>query len=64
MEVKEGGTASFIITPNDGYEVDKLIIDGLEVLPLESYTFMNVDSDHTLYVTFRQTGGSFFRPDE
>ena len=64
VEVKEGGTASFTIMPNDGYEVDKLIIDGLEVLPLESYTFMNVDSDHTLYVTFRETGGSFFRPDE
>lgn len=64
VEVKEGGTASFTITPNDGYQVDKLIIDGLEVLPLESYTFMNIDSDHTLYVTFKEEGGSFFLPDE
>lgn len=64
VEVKEGGTASFTITPNDGYEVDKLIIDGLEVLPLESYTFMNVDGDHTLYVTFKEKGGLFFLPDE
>lgn len=64
VEVKEGGTVSFSITPNDGYRVDKLVIDGLEVLPLESYTFMNIDSDHTLYVTFQEEGGSLFLPDE
>lgn len=64
VEVKEGGTVSFTITPNDGYEVDKLIIDGLEVLPLESYTFMNIDSDHTLYVTFKEKDGLLFLPDE
>lgn len=63
VEVKEGGTVSFTITPNDGYEVDKLIIDGLEVLPLESYTFMNIDSDHTLYVTFKEKDGLLFLPD-
>ena len=32
----------------------KLVIDGMTVLPLTSYSFMNVDSNHTLYVTFRE----------
>lgn len=64
VEVLEGGTASFTITPNDGYEVDQLIIDGMEVLPLESYTFMNIDGDHTLYVTFKEKNGMFFLPNE
>lgn len=64
VEVKEGGSASFTITPNDGYEVKQLVIDGLEVLPLKSYTFMNIDSDHTLYVTFQETNGSLFLPSE
>lgn len=62
-KVDEGGTVSFTITPNEGYEVDQLIIDGLEVLPLTSYTFMNVDSDHTLYVTFKESGGFAFLPE-
>ncbi|MFR0795598.1 MAG: hypothetical protein ACLSHG_03980 [Oscillospiraceae bacterium] len=43
-----------LITPKDGYEVATLVIDGTTVLPLTSYSFMNVDSNHTLYVTFRE----------
>ncbi len=49
-----GGSVSFTITPKDGYEVATLVIDGTTVLPLTSYSFMNVDSNHTLYVTFRE----------
>ena len=52
--VAEGGSVSFTITPKDGYEVATLVIDGTTVLPLTSYSFMNVDSNHTLYVTFRE----------
>ena len=49
-----GGSVSFTITPKEGYEVATLVIDGMTVLPLTSYSFMNVDSNHTLYVTFRE----------
>ena len=51
QKVAEGGSVSFTITPKDGYEVATLVIDGTTVLPLTSYSFMNVDSNHTLYVT-------------
>ncbi len=54
QKVAEGGSVSFTITPKEGYEVATLVIDGMTVLPLTSYSFMNVDSNHTLYVTFRQ----------
>ena len=54
QKVAEGGSLSFTITPKDGYEVATLVIDGTTVLPLTSYSFMNVDSNHTLYVTFRE----------
>ena len=54
QKVAEGGSVSFTITPKDGYEVATLVIDGTTVLPLSSYSFMNVDSNHTLYVTFRE----------
>lgn len=52
--MEEGGSVSFTITPKEGYEVATLVIDGTTVLPLTSYSFMNVDSNHTLYVTFRE----------
>ena len=54
QKVAEGGSVSFTITPKDGYEVATLVIDGTTVLPLTSYSFMNVDTNHTLYVTFRE----------
>ena len=54
QKVAEGGSVSFTITPKEGYEVATLVIDGMTVLPLTSYSFMNVDSNHTLYVTFRE----------
>ena len=54
QKVGEGGSVSFTITPKEGYEVATLVIDGMTVLPLTSYSFMNVDSNHTLYVTFRE----------
>ena len=54
QKVAEGGSVSVTITPKDGYEVATLVIDGTTVLPLTSYSFMNVDSNHTLYVTFRE----------
>ena len=54
QKVAEGGSVSFTITPKEGYEVATLVIDGTTVLPLTSYSFMNVDSNHTLYVTFRE----------
>ena len=54
QKVAAGGSVSFTITPKDGYEVATLVIDGTTVLPLTSYSFMNVDSNHTLYVTFRE----------
>ena len=54
QKVDEGGSVSFTITPKEGYEVATLVIDGTTVLPLTSYSFMNVDTNHTLYVTFRE----------
>ena len=48
------GAATARRLAKDGYEVATLVIDGTTVLPLTSYSFMNVDSNHTLYVTFRE----------
>ena len=52
--VVEGEDISFSITPNDGYVVDRLVVDGTEVRPLDRYSFLTVDSNHTLSVTFHE----------
>ena len=55
--VVEGEDISFSITPNEGYIIDRLVVDGTEVHTLERYSFLTVDSNHTLSVTFREQRG-------
>lgn len=46
---------TFEITPDEGYEIDTLKVDGKAVDITTSYTFKIVDTNHTIEVTFRQT---------
>ena len=55
QKVAEGGSVSFTITRRRATRSQRWSIDGMTVLPLTSYSFMNVDSNHTLYVTFRES---------
>ena len=57
--VVEGEDISFAITPNDGYEIERLVVDGTEVHALDRYSFLTVDDNHTLSVTFREQRGAF-----
>lgn len=57
--VVEGEDVSFTITPDEGYEVERLVVDGTEVHTLDRYSFLTVDSSHTLSVTFREQRGVF-----
>ncbi|HHP7234254.1 MAG TPA: PilC/PilY family type IV pilus protein [Desulfobacterales bacterium] len=52
--VTEGGSKSYVIVANEGYEVDTLTIDGTAVTPATSYSFTNVVADHTITVSFRE----------
>ena len=51
---------TFTFTPDGGYSVYKVIVDGVEVTPSTSYTFTNVTADHTIDVSFvkSSSGGS------
>lgn len=62
VKVREGKNRSFTVTPDVGYEVDTLTIDGVTVdLTTDpnwdgfsnKYTFQNVGADHTIEVTFK-----------
>jgi hypothetical protein len=52
VDVKEGGSRTFIFTPSSGYGVSAIHIDGVSVPVSASYTFSNVQDDHTIEVTF------------
>ncbi len=47
-----GSDITFVFTPDEGYQVVNVWVDGESLGVLESYTFENVTSDHTLHVTF------------
>ncbi|HAT68594.1 MAG TPA: hypothetical protein DCS20_03165 [Candidatus Yonathbacteria bacterium] len=50
----QGSSQSYTITPDLGYDVATLIIDGSSVATSTSYTFGNVQQNHTIAVTFIQ----------
>ena len=55
VNVIEGESQEFIITPNEGYEIASLKVDGTEVEnPSNTYTFTNVTSNHTIDVSFKE----------
>jgi uncharacterized repeat protein (TIGR02543 family) len=54
VSVNHGKDQTFTITPNIGYEVATLKVDGVEaMLTSNTYTLTNVTSNHTIDVTFK-----------
>jgi large repetitive protein len=52
VTVNSGASQQFIITPNPGYHVASLLIDGGSVTPASTYTFPIVTANHTIQATF------------
>ena len=52
VSVNAGGSKTFTFTPDPGYEVDEVILNGLPIGALDSYTFNNVRGNHSISVTF------------
>ena len=52
VSVREGGDQTFTITPNKGYAVANVKIDGKRIGAVKSYTFENVRRTHTIEVIF------------
>lgn len=46
--VDAGDSYTFTIKPNEGYQIDNLLIDGQMVEPQEVYSFINIDKDHSI----------------
>lgn len=56
--VRHGWDQTFTITPDKGYAVAKVLVDGKSVGSVKSYTFKNVAKDHTIEVVFMKANGN------
>ena len=63
VRVAAGGSQTFTISPSSGYVIDTLKVDGLEVTATTSYTFSEVNSNHTIEVNFKQESQTQDVPD-
>ena len=52
VSVREGGDQTFTITPDKGYAVANVKIDGKSIGAVKSYTFESVSSPHTIEAIF------------
>jgi hypothetical protein len=72
VTVTEGDDQVFTITPNTGYHILDVLVDGASVGAVDSYTFEDVAADHTIVASFaintylltvqQPTGGSITPP--
>lgn len=51
--VIENGTKTYTITPDDGYVVADVKVDGQSVGAVTTYTFDNISADHEIEATFK-----------
>lgn len=52
ISMNHGSSQGYTITPDTGYQVADVMVDGLSVGPVASYTFGQVVEDHTIHATF------------
>lgn len=56
VTVNQGANQAFTLTPNAGYAVSAVTVDGSSVGAVTTYTFSNVQANHTLTATFAASG--------
>lgn len=55
VEVNCGDNKEFVITANEGYEIENVVVDGQSQGAITSYTFENVtENGHSIEATFRE----------
>ncbi len=58
VSVPNGGNQSFVIVPNSGYEVESVVVDGVNRGALNAFTFTDVDADHSIIASFKKVSGT------
>jgi len=54
VTVEEGADQTFTFTPDEGYEVREVKVDGTNIGAATNYAFTKVMEDHTIYVVFQK----------
>ena len=52
VAVPKGESKTFTITPDSGYHIKDMLVDGKSVGAVSTYTFENVVDNHTIHATF------------
>lgn len=52
--IAHGKSMTYKFTPNEGFAIAKVLVDGVNVGKVSSFTFKNVSSKHTLQVVFEK----------
>lgn len=52
-QVKPGESVSFTIQADEGYEITDVLVDGVSVGAVDSWTIENVQADHTIHALFQ-----------
>ena len=52
VNIAQGGNQSLVFTPNSGFVVADVVVDGSSVGAVPNYQFTNVTANHTIAVTF------------
>ncbi|MBN1431849.1 MAG: C39 family peptidase [Methanomicrobiaceae archaeon] len=54
VQVPTGTWQNYTITPDSGYMIDELLVDGSAIEASTDYTFSDVTADHTISATFKE----------
>lgn len=51
--VNQGDSRTFIITANQDFVIDSLEVDAVKIAPVDTYTFSNITTNHTIVANFK-----------
>ena len=54
--VEKGGSVVCTISPDNGWHIADVLVDGISVGAVSSYRFSNVDADHTIAAVYEKDG--------
>ncbi|MGY6215070.1 InlB B-repeat-containing protein [Methylolobus aquaticus] len=54
VAVEKGKSQAFTLTPNAGYRIASVVVDGTNVGPVSSYSFASVTADHSIVASFER----------
>ena len=55
LTLQEGDSQTFVITPNQGYEITDVTVNSQSIGAVASYTFSNVQANHSIHAVFTES---------